>query len=164
MGLSKTEYVEGGIAACKKGYMKALAKLQKMNGPILKVKMAKAMAPKTRAPEPVVVDGIYIVFFDLNSSQLSSASQRVLRKAAAEFALTDTPGMNITGHTDMSGPSNYNQALSRRRLDSVSSFLLKMGALRTALLPSAYGETKPLVLTKNGTKEKRNLRVEIIFE
>jgi outer membrane protein OmpA-like peptidoglycan-associated protein len=28
---------------------------------------------------------------------------------------------------------------------------------------SAYGEEKPLVPTKNGVKEKRNRRVEIIF-
>jgi outer membrane protein OmpA-like peptidoglycan-associated protein len=157
------------IAACKKKFDKSLAKLQKMMAPKPKAKkkmaMAKPMmAAKPRAPEPPDVDGIYIIFFDFNSSKLTTTSQRTLRKAAAEFALIDSPGMSITGHADMSGNAKYNEALSRRRLDAVSSFLLDMKVPRGALHTSAHGETKPLVPTKDGKREKRNRRVEIIFE
>ncbi len=156
------------IAACRADFMKALAKLQKAMAPPPMAKKAvmkkPMMAAKPKAPEPIDVDGIYIVFFDFNSSKLSTSAQRVLRKAAAEFALIKSTGMSVTGHTDMSGPSKYNDALSRRRLDMVSSFLLKMEVPRWALHPSAHGESKPLVPTKDGTREKRNRRVEIIFE
>ncbi|MDP6873925.1 MAG: OmpA family protein [Alphaproteobacteria bacterium] len=157
------------IAACKKKFDKSLAKLQKMMAPKPKAKkkmaMAKPMmAAKPRAPEPPDVDGIYIIFFDFNSSKLTTTSQRTLRKAAAEFALIDSPGMSITGHADMSGNAKYNEALSRRRLDAVSSFLLDMKVPRGALHTSAHGESKPLVPTKDGKREKRNRRVEIIFE
>ena len=122
------------------------------------------MAAKPRAPEPVDVDGIYLVFFDLNSSKLNPASQRILRKAAAEFALTDSPGMNLTGHTDKAGPAGYNYDLSQRRLNAVRGYLMKMGVTQPSLLSSAYGEEKPLVPTRDGKKEKRNRRVEIIFQ
>ena len=155
------------IAACKKGFMKSIAKLEKLVAPKAKKKMAKMMAPKmakARAPEPVDVDGIYIVFFDLNSAKLSGPTQRVLRKAAQEFALTKSPGISLTGHTDTTGTATYNKGLSQRRLDAVVTFLSNMGVKSSALLPAAYGQTKPLVPTKDGVKEKRNRRVEIIFE
>ncbi len=156
------------IAACRKDFEAALAKLNQMMAPKKMAKkpmMAKPMMEKkARAPEPVDVDGIYIVFFDFNSSKLSTASQRVLRKAAAGFGMIKSTGMGLTGHADMAGSAAYNDALSRRRLDSVSAFMLKMGTPRWALHPSAHGESKPLVPTKNGTREKRNRRVEIIFE
>jgi outer membrane protein OmpA-like peptidoglycan-associated protein len=153
------------IAACKKNFMKALAKLQKAIAPKAKKMMAKPMmAAKPRAPEPVDVDGIYIVFFDLDSAKLNTAAQRVLRKAAAEFALTDSPGMTLTGHADMSGNAEHNYALSQRRLNATTDFLMKMGVSRPSLLFSAYGEEKPLVPTKDGSKERRNRRVEIIFQ
>lgn len=157
------------IEACKKGFMKAIAKLEKAVAPkpVAKKMMKKKMpmmAAKPRAPEPVDVDGIYIVFFDLNSSKLNPASQRILRKAAAEFALTDSPGMNLTGHTDKAGPAGYNYDLSQRRLNAVRGYLMKMGVTQPSLLSSAYGEEKPLVPTRDGKKEKRNRRVEIIFQ
>ncbi|MBT3535823.1 MAG: OmpA family protein [Rhodospirillaceae bacterium] len=157
------------IEACKKGFMKAIAKLEKAVAPkpVAKKMMKKKMpmmAAKPRAPEPVDVDGIYIVFFDLNSSKLNPASQRILRKAAAEFALTDSPGMNLNGHTDKAGPAGYNYDLSQRRLNAVRGYLMKMGVTQPSLLSSAYGEEKPLVPTRDGKKEKRNRRVEIIFQ
>ena len=155
------------IAACKKGFMKAIAKLEKLNAPKpvkrMAKKMVKKMAPKVRAPDPVDVDGIYIVFFDLNSSKLSDATQRVLSKAAKEYQMIESPGMNITGHADTSGGADHNYDLSQRRLDSVTNFLMKMGTSAPDMQASAYGEEKPLVPTKNGVKEKRNRRVEIIF-
>ncbi len=153
------------IAACKKKFMKSLAKLQKAIAPKAKKMMAKPkMAAKPRAPEEPDVDGIYIVFFDLDSAKLNSAAQRVLRKAAAEFAMIKSPGMNLTGHTDMSGNADYNYDLSQRRLNATTDFLLKMGVSRPDILFSAHGEEKPLVPTKDGSEEKRNRRVEIIFQ
>ena len=158
------------IAACKKGFMKAIAKLEKAIAPkAMKKKAAKKMAPKPkmaakpRAPEPVDVDGIYIVFFDLDSVKLTAATQRVLSKAAKEFTMIESPGMNISGHSDRSGRADYNYALSQRRLDAVTDFLMSRGAAAPDMQASAYGEEKPLVPTKNGVKEKRNRRVEIIF-
>jgi OOP family OmpA-OmpF porin len=157
------------IEACKKGFMKAVAKLEKAIAPKPMKKMVKKMAPKAkmaakpRAPEPVDVDGIYIVFFDLNSAKLSAATQRVLSKTAKEFKMIESPGMNITGHSDRSGGDDYNYALSQRRLDAVTDFLMSKGTAAPDMQASAYGEEKPLVPTKNGVKEKRNRRVEIIF-
>ena len=152
------------IAACRAAFMSAMAKLDKAMAPKPKMAMKKPMMEKARAPEAPVVDGIYIVFFDFNSTKLSVESQRVLRKAAAEFKLAKPTGMTLTGHADMSGASDFNAALSRKRLDTVSGFLLQMGVPRMALIPSAHGEMKPLVPTKDGMREKRNRRVEIIFQ
>jgi outer membrane protein OmpA-like peptidoglycan-associated protein len=77
--------------------------------------------------------------------------------------MIESPGMNITGHSDRSGGDDYNYALSQRRLDAVTDFLMSKGTAAPDMQASAYGEEKPLVPTKNGVKEKRNRRVEIIF-
>ena len=153
------------IAACRAAFMSAMGKLNKAMAPKPMAKMMdKKMPMMAKAPEKPDVDGIYIVFFDFNSSKLTTASQRILRKAAAEFAIAKPGGMTLTGHADMSGASEYNAALSRKRLDSVASFLLQMGVPRMALIPSAHGEMKPLVPTDDGMREKRNRRVEVIFQ
>lgn len=161
------------IAACRAGFMSAMAKLNKAMAPKPMMAMKKAMKKHmkkkkmpmmARAPDPVYVDGIYIVFFRFNSYYLHAESREILRKAAADFKVANSTGMALTGHADMAGGSKYNVALSKKRLDTVSEFFLKMGVPKTALLPTPYGETKPLVPTKDGTREKRNRRVEIIFE
>ncbi len=156
------------IAACRAGFMSTMAKLHKAMAPkpmmAMKKPMMKKMPMMAKTPDPADVDGIYIVFFDFNSNKLSADAQQILRKVAADFKLAKPSGMTLTGHADMAGASKYNTALSRKRLDAVSGYLLKTGVPRTALLPSAYGEMKPLVPTKDGMREKRNRRVEIIFQ
>ncbi|MBL6953154.1 MAG: OmpA family protein [Alphaproteobacteria bacterium] len=155
------------IAACRSGFMSTMAKLHKAMAPKQMMAMKKSMMKKpmmAKMPDPADVDGIYIVFFDFNSNKLSAAAQQILRKVAADFKVAKPSGMTLTGHSDMAGASKYNTALSRKRLDAVSGYLLNMGVPRTALLPSSYGETKPLVPTKDGMREKRNRRVEIIFQ
>ena len=151
--------------------MSAMAKLNKAMAPkpmmkkmAMKKPMMKKMAKMARAPDPVDVDGIYIVFFKFNSYYLHADARRILRKVAADFKIAGSSGMTMTGHADTAGDSKYNAALSKKRLDAVSRFLLEAGVPRTALLPSPYGETKPLVPTNDGTREKRNRRVEIIFQ
>ncbi len=156
------------IAACRAAFMRAMAKLKKAMAPkpmmAMKKPMAKKMHKMVKAPDPVYVDGIYIVFFKFNSYYLNADLRRKLSDVAADFEFAKPGGITLTGHADMAGASKYNDALSSKRLDAVSAFLSQMGVPGSALQTTAYGEKKPLVPTKDGTREKRNRRVEIIFQ
>ena len=69
--------------------------------------------------------------------------------------------IEIAGHTDATGPDQYNLGLSERRAKSVMKYLLeKEGIDKERITIVFYGENKPV--ENNTTKEgrKKNRRVE----
>ena len=67
----------------------------------------------------------------------------------------------LEGHTDRSGTEKYNLNLAELRAKNVKEFLLKKGMEEKTIITKIYGESKPLVHTKDGIKEPRNRRVKI---
>jgi len=69
--------------------------------------------------------------------------------------------VEIQGHTDNIGSAAYNMKLSRKRAESVKSYLDKKGIYSTRLKSEGYGFAKPVV--PNTTPENRalNRRVEL---
>lgn len=67
----------------------------------------------------------------------------------------------VSGHTDSTGASSYNQALSERRANSVGSYLLSRGVVDARIDTVGFGENNPIA--DNGTPEGRRLnrRVEL---
>ncbi len=73
--------------------------------------------------------------------------------------------VDIEGHTDSTGPDDYNMALSQRRAEAVVDVLVNQyGIDRKRLEPKGYGETQPVA--DNSTKEGRaaNRRVMATLE
>jgi len=64
------------------------------------------------------------------------------------------------GHTDSTGSTSYNQALSERRAVAVRGALIARGANAANLTAVGYGESRPIA--SNGTREgrARNRRTE----
>lgn len=69
----------------------------------------------------------------------------------------------IEGHTDATGGSAANQALSERRAEAVRSALLDMGVGRGQLSAQGYGETRPLAGDDSAGGRQINRRVEIVL-
>ncbi len=69
----------------------------------------------------------------------------------------------LEGHTDNSGPKEYNYTLSERRAQSVAKELEKFGVEKSRIQIKAYGPDRPR--SSNATKEGRidNRRVEAKF-
>jgi len=63
----------------------------------------------------------------------------------------------IGGYTDTVGSEQYNLDLSRRRARSISAWFRKRG-LRIPIFYEGFGETSPLVKTKDEVDEPRNRR------
>ena len=76
--------------------------------------------------------------------------------------LTDAYLVLIVGHTDTSGNETYNEALSLKRAESVSDYLVSKGVEADALRVIGRGSKEPLV--SNETREGRiqNRRVDIM--
>lgn len=69
--------------------------------------------------------------------------------------------IDVIGHTDSDGTEEYNQALSERRAQSVSDYLVSEGVDSNIIDVSGQGELNPVA--SNATKEGRalNRRVDV---
>ena len=67
-----------------------------------------------------------------------------------------------SGHASSEGDDNYNLDLSRRRVESVRSYLIEHGMKAESMSAAGYGEKRPIVA--NATEEGRtvNRRAELV--
>ena len=128
-------------------------------------------APATAAAAPAMMgdaDGCEIILelsgvnFAFDSSALSPAAQSALDGVASRLQFHEVKRVEIAGHTDSTGPEDYNQGLSERRAQSVADYLMKGGIAGSRMDVRGYGETQPVA--SNDTREGRaqNRRVQVI--
>ncbi|MBT1701596.1 OmpA family protein, partial [Fulvivirgaceae bacterium PWU4] len=100
------------------------------------------------------------VFFGFKMEELYPESFPELNRIVA--LMNEKPGMQIeiVGHTDNTGPANYNLGLSERRAKSVVKYLVDKNIDSKRITVRFFGESKPI--DTNGTKEgrRKNRRVE----
>ncbi len=112
-------------------------------------------------PAPPMQSASYMVFFDWDHSDLSQQALATISQAAEAFKSTGQTRITATGHTDTSGPDNYNMALSLRRANAVKNALVNDGVPATAISVIGKGEHDLLVPTADGVREPQNRRVVI---
>jgi OOP family OmpA-OmpF porin len=115
-------------------------------------------------PPPGAVAPSFMVFFDWDRSNLSAQALQTIRQAAQAFKTKGSARITATGHTDTSGPENYNMALSLRRANAVKDALVREGVPATAIAVVGRGEQGLLVPTPDGVREPQNRRVEIVLQ
>jgi len=119
--------------------------------------------PPAPPPPPPAQASSFMVFFDWDRSNLSTQAEATIQQAANAFKTTGAARVTATGHTDKSGPENYNMALSLRRANTVKDSLVRNGVPATAISVVGMGESQPLVQTADGVREPQNRRVEIVI-
>jgi outer membrane protein OmpA-like peptidoglycan-associated protein len=122
-----------------------------------------APEPAPPPPPPQVSSPSFMVFFDWDRSNLSQQALQTIGQAAAAFKAKGNARITATGHTDTSGPENYNMALSLRRANAVKDALVRNGVPATAIAVIGRGEQGLLVPTPDGVREPQNRRVEIVI-
>lgn len=115
-----------------------------------------ALAPE--AGRTIVLRG---VAFASNSSQLSSASYKVLNENAAMLLANPTVRAEVVGHTDSQGDDAYNQWLSLRRAEAVRNYLVSRGVASSNLSARGAGETSPVADNATAAGRALNRRVEL---
>jgi len=95
------------------------------------------------------------------------SSRSVSRRARLEEVLAvirdhSSLRLGVVGHTDSTGPADYNQGLSERRAQSVVDYLVSRGIDRDQLVASGKGETSPVATNETDDGRARNRRVEMV--
>jgi len=126
---------------------------------------APAPAPvQAPAPAQAAANNLFTVYFDFDSWTLKAEQLKVLDDVIATARAGGQSNINIVGHTDTSGSSEYNQRLSVKRANVVVEALVQMGARRAALHASGVGETDLAVETGDGVKEAKNRRTVVSLQ
>ncbi len=136
------------IAACRDGFMTALAKLED-----------RPVAAAAPPPPPQPKSGPWVVNFEFDRSELTPNARAILTDMIEEAKKSGFQTISLGGHTDLVGPSDYNKALSKRRYRTVADFLIESGIQKEKIVGAGFGLNKPIINTPK--PEERNRRVEI---
>lgn len=101
------------------------------------------------------------ITFATNSSDLSPQFFDVLGSVSKVLGEYDQTVVEVAGHTDSSGPENYNLSLSNRRAGSVAKYLESQGIINERLLTIGLGESMPVADNSSASGKQANRRVEI---
>lgn len=112
-------------------------------------------------PAPVINRGPFAVYFDWDSSFVSTDARNVIRQAIIESDKVDRVTIEVDGHADRSGPNGYNDNLSFERATAVKEALIANGVDADIIMIEGHGERMPEVRTDDGVRERQNRRVTI---
>ena len=153
--------------ACKTSLDGSLVKLEADGRPATPPPPAPAPTAAPVAPPPPAATapiGDFTVYFNFDSWTLTAEDLTVLTNVISTARSGGQAHITVVGHTDTSGPADYNQKLSVRRANVVVEALVDMGARRTAIAASGVGETDLAVPTPDGVKEAKNRRAVITLQ
>lgn len=154
--------------ACKTALDGSLPRLENASHPVPAPAPAPApmpAPPPAPAPAPAQsTNNLFTVYFDFDSWTLKAEQLKVLDDVIATARSGGQTNIVIVGHTDTSGPADYNQKLSVKRANVVVEALVQMGARRAALHASGVGETDLAVETGDNVKEAKNRRTVVTLQ
>jgi outer membrane protein OmpA-like peptidoglycan-associated protein len=102
--------------------------------------------------------GIMNVYFGLDSDQPNGFED----VQYLEYLMKDNPRITveISGHTDNSGPVDYNKDLSQRRANAIKDYLTEHGIDASRVKAVGYGVEKPIGDNGNRIGRRLNRRTE----
>ncbi|SFS00109.1 OmpA family protein [Yoonia litorea] len=103
------------------------------------------------------------LLFATGSTAVSSVSQNELMIVANSLNRYPNTTVNVIGHTDNVGGAAFNQDLSERRAQAVSSILINGGVAPSRVRAIGAGENQPIASNLNAEGRQMNRRVEIII-
>ena len=141
----------------KKGYLFYSDNFTMSNGDYTEPFSKDVPLKPIKIGEKVVMKNI---FFDLDSYVLKPESKIELDELTA--LLKDNPSLQIEigGHTDNTGTSEYNQKLSENRSITVKDYLVKNGLNTKRITSKGYGETQPIASNDTDKGRALNRRTE----
>ena len=113
-------------------------------------------APGQRVPE------LTTVYFAFDSFEISSESKGILDANANWLMANSSRRIQIEGHTDERGTTEYNLALGERRAGAVKDYLTRKGVNAAQLSTITYGEERPAVTGSDEAAWAKNRRAEFV--
>jgi outer membrane protein OmpA-like peptidoglycan-associated protein len=127
----------------------------------------QAVAPQSMTPPaPPPSDTLLIpgVLFHSNSSDLNNTYNKLLDSLITRIDGKLPSKIEINGHTDNTGPDEFNQTLSQKRALRIKKYIVeKLPSLELLMDARGYGSTRPVASNDSPAGKARNRRVEIIL-
>ncbi len=103
------------------------------------------------------------VSFDFDSAAIKPAFRPSLDKLADVLKRYRKTIVYVVGHTDSTGPADYNQRLSERRARAVADYLVSRGVSAARLRTEGRGESDPRASNATEAGRQLNRRVELFI-
>ncbi len=141
------------------GYWTPADSVPGCDGPLTK----PVPAPVAVAPVPTSEKVTYAAdaFFDFDKAVVKSEGKAKLDEIVSNLANMDVEVIVAVGHTDWTGPDEYNQKLSERRAEAVKAYLVSKGVDPQKVYTEGKGEKQPVADNKTREGRAKNRRVEI---
>ncbi len=117
-------------------------------------------------PPPVRSYTFEDVYFDFDSAVLTDEGEAKLREIGGTIITIEDPDIEVHGHTDATGPEEYNMGLSHRRAVAVRDFLVENfnQLSQGQFTVRDFGEGQPAAAndTREGRSQNRRVEIKII--
>ena len=101
------------------------------------------------------------VFFEFDAATLTKEASTRLAEVGEVLARHLELDVNIQGHADERGSSQYNLALGQKRAESVKKYLAQLGVKEGQIKAVSFGAEKPLDPGHDEEAWKKNRRAEV---
>ena len=122
--------------------------------------VVEEVKPEEKAAVQEMVQNFSKVHFEFDSSELASDSLDALKANAGIMQKFTGIRVEIQGHADERGTTEYNLALGQKRATAVRDYLVNMGVADSRLKIVSYGEERPAVSGHSETAWSENRRAE----
>jgi peptidoglycan-associated lipoprotein len=102
-----------------------------------------------------------VIYFDFNEANIREDSKAVLGQVADMMRKDPGLKVEIEGHTDVRGSTEYNLQLGERRAHAVEKYLVTQGAKSDQISTISYGEERLIDLGETESAHQKNRRAEI---
>ena len=106
-------------------------------------------------------DVLRTIYFDYNDATIRPESKAFLSQVAEALVSQPTQSIEIEGHCDIRGSTEYNLHLGERRARSVQKYLLAQGVTPEQVSIISYGEERPVDLGQSERAHQLNRRAEL---
>lgn len=118
-------------------------------------------AEVTRVGEGIKVTFDNALLFDFDSAELRASARENLSDLAGSLQEYPNTDVLIVGHTDSTGPEDYNFRLSERRASSAAAYLIEQGLQPSRITTLGRGESEPVASNETEAGRQQNRRVEV---
>lgn len=98
------------------------------------------------------------IYFDFDSYALSAEARSVLQSSAAWLKANPTAQVEIEGHCDERGTTEYNLGLGAKRARAAMDYLVTLGISGSRMKTVSYGEELPACREKSEECYQKNRR------
>ena len=104
--------------------------------------------------------GLRTINFDFDKYDVRSDARNILAQNADYLKKNSSVKVQIEGHCDERGSTEYNIALGERRANAAKKYLSDLGVGGDRVSTISYGEERPLVNESNPEAWAKNRRAE----